>query len=167
MNTFVRVSRRDPRYLECSDGTPYVPIGFNLVGVPAPEEFEATVTRMAENGINFVRVWVGHTVFDVEHEKSGNYDLAPLAHLRRFLALARDKGIRVKLCLEFFRDIPAEATLWSDRPLHHTANGGPFEGMGTFSRRRRASHSSSASSPGIASISATTRPSSAGSCGTR
>ena len=36
-NTFVRVSPRDHRYLELTDGTPYIPIGLNIVAPPYDE----------------------------------------------------------------------------------------------------------------------------------
>jgi hypothetical protein len=32
--SFVRVSRRDPRCLELDDGSPYIPIGLNLIAPP-------------------------------------------------------------------------------------------------------------------------------------
>ena len=45
-DAFVRVSPRDARYFELSDGRPYIPIGFNLVGGPKPEEFEQVVATL-------------------------------------------------------------------------------------------------------------------------
>jgi hypothetical protein len=42
-DTFVRVSPRDPRYLELTDGRPYIPLGFNLVGAPGGKELERVV----------------------------------------------------------------------------------------------------------------------------
>jgi hypothetical protein len=131
-NAFVRVSERDHRYFELSNGRPYIPIGFNLVGAPKEEEWDTVVGKMAENKINYCRLWIGHGSLDVEGVRSGEYDADRAARLKRFLVLAGARGIKVKLCLEYFRDIPAKQTLWSDRPLHHVANGGPFKGMKDF-----------------------------------
>lgn len=47
MSTFVRVSPRDCRYLELTDGAPYIPIGLNLVGGPKPEAMDAVVETIA------------------------------------------------------------------------------------------------------------------------
>ncbi|MFA6292310.1 MAG: hypothetical protein WC637_11035 [Victivallales bacterium] len=129
---FVRVSPRDPQYFELSNGKPYIPIGFNLVPAPAEEDFESVIRKMADNKINYCRLWLGSGVFDVEHTRSGEYDEARAVLLKKFLKLAGSRGIKVKLCLEYFRDIPAKKTLWSDRPWHNEANGGPFKNMEDF-----------------------------------
>lgn len=128
----VVVSRQDPRYFELADGTPYVPVGFNLVGSPSEDELTSVVSAMASNRVNFCRIWVGHGIWDVEGEESGVYDEAKAKVLDRFLAEAGRGGIRVKMCLEYFRDIPAVQERWSDRILHHRSNGGPFTGMDDF-----------------------------------
>ena len=47
-DAFVRVSPRDPRYFELSDGRPYIPIGLNLI---APD------TRRAE-GLARMEEWM-------------------------------------------------------------------------------------------------------------
>jgi hypothetical protein len=58
----VRVSSRDPRFFEFSDGTPFFPIGQNVafigLGQYLDTERAAGVFRkMGENGANFARVW--------------------------------------------------------------------------------------------------------------
>ena len=47
---FVGVSPRDPRYLELSDGTPYVPIGLNLISPGWDDGTEAGLAQM-EGGV--------------------------------------------------------------------------------------------------------------------
>ncbi len=64
--------------------------------------------------------------------RSGEYDPDHAQHLDRFLAMCRQNGIYVKMCIEYFRNIPAQRRNWSDKPLHHTANGGPFADMKDF-----------------------------------
>jgi hypothetical protein len=129
---FVQVSRRDPRYFELSNGQPYIPIGFNLVSAPDPEDLERLVPTMAANRINYCRIWLDQDPWAIEHSRSGELDAAPARHLDRFLALCGEHGIRVKMCIESFRDIPQLKQLWSDKPLHHVANGGPFRSMDDF-----------------------------------
>lgn len=59
---YIRVSSRDPRYFEFTDGTPFFPMGQNLAFIgegqrvrPAavPELFE----RLSQNGANYLRIW--------------------------------------------------------------------------------------------------------------
>ena len=38
---FVRVSPRDARYFELSDGKPYIPIGLNMIAPPGRDEKQA------------------------------------------------------------------------------------------------------------------------------
>ena len=129
LDSFVVVSPRDSRYFELSNGSPYIPIGFNLVGPPKEAEFETLLKTMADNGINYCRVWLGHNEWNVEHEKCLTFDPARAQTIEHFLALAHQHGIRVKMCLEHFRDIRAERNRWSDNLLYHQANGGPYESM--------------------------------------
>jgi len=59
---FVRVSRKDARFLEFSDGQPFFPIGQNLAfiglsqyaGLPKAEKMFAA---LAGNGANYLRIW--------------------------------------------------------------------------------------------------------------
>jgi len=125
-DAFVRVSPRDGRYLELSNGRPYVPNGLNLVGAPPADQFETTLDRMAAHRVNYCRVWLNHASLLIERERTGVFDPAGAANFQRLLTLARERGIRVKLCLEYFRDIRPERHEWSDNLIHHQANGGAF-----------------------------------------
>lgn len=132
-----RVSPRDPRYFELSDGRPYIPVGFNLVPPPAPADFEPVVARMADHGVNYCRIWLDQPPWNVEHARSGQYDPEKARHLDRFLELCRARGIRVKMCIEHFRSIvaqppqpPARGSM--PKPLHHVANGGFYRDMVDF-----------------------------------
>ncbi len=143
--TFVRVSPRDTRYFELTDGTPYVPIGFNLVGPPDSNDVERVVATMADHGVNYCRIWLDQPPWAIEHARSGEYDPERAKQLDRFLALCRPRGIRVKMCIEWFRSIAADPpkppTKGSfPKPLHHVANGGFYQDMKDFltSERGRA-----------------------------
>lgn len=61
---FVRVSRKDPRWLEFSDGRPFFPIGQNLAFIGSQQyvtltRAEEIFGRLAANGANYLRVWTG------------------------------------------------------------------------------------------------------------
>ncbi len=141
----VRVSPRDSRYFELTDGQPYIPVGFNLVGPPEAGDLERVVDTMAEHGVNYCRIWLDQPLWSVEQAKSGEYDPQKAGHLDRFLELCRPRGIRVKMCVEWFRSImpkmpspPVKGAF--PKPLHHIDNGGYYRDMTDFltSERGRA-----------------------------
>ncbi|MCH5376891.1 MAG: hypothetical protein JJ992_23230, partial [Planctomycetes bacterium] len=134
---FVRVSPRDSRYFELSGGRPYIPVGFNLVGPPEADDLQRVVDAMAHHGVNYCRVWLDQPLWAVEHARSGQYDAGRAEALDRFLTLCRARGIRVKMCIEWFRSIvdkvptpPAKGSF--PKPLHHVANGGFYTDMADF-----------------------------------
>ena len=145
-DAFVRVSQRDARYLELSNGRPYVPIGLNMVHPGARDNDEAGGMRHMEdwfqklerNGGNFARVWISSGFWDVEHERSGVYDEAQAKRIAALLALARRHGIRLKLCLEHFRSIdPNSSQKWTQKLMHRTDRGGPATNMADFFTNER------------------------------
>ena len=61
---FVRVSARDPRFLEFSEGQPFFPIGQNLAFIGSQQyvtvsKAEEIFARLSENGANYLRIWTG------------------------------------------------------------------------------------------------------------
>ena len=138
-DTYVRVSPRDPRYLELSDGSPYIPIGLNMISPPSTRDeaeafrgFEEWLSQLSANGGNYIRVWLSNPFWDVEHEKSGVYDEERARRIDRLLELCRKYGIRVKLTMEHFRSIGGGSQAWADKPLHNAANGGTAQSMADF-----------------------------------
>jgi len=60
---FVRLSKRDPRFLELDNGQPLFLIGENLAFIGESQYFnlakaEETFPKLAANGANFLRIWV-------------------------------------------------------------------------------------------------------------
>jgi len=122
---YVGISSRDSRYFAYSDGTPYLAIGLNLCWptnhrLPAGREhfitgrqvatmgcldYERWFRRLSENGGNFARIWLGMDYFDTETEIAGELDLKKFARLDRVVELAREYGIKLKFCFEYFRVI--------------------------------------------------------------
>lgn len=140
---FVRVSPRDSRYFELSDGQPYVPIGLNLAISPTGiklgvsrvgelSDYERWFRRLAASGGNYARVWLSSRTFDVEHARSGQYDAKQAERIDQLLALARRYGIRLKLCLEHFRHVGDGPQPHFGKTLHHVSQGGLAEKTADF-----------------------------------
>lgn len=125
---YVQVSPVDPRYFAFSNGEPYCAIGVNLCGVPmyplprGMEHFEvgsqsATLglreyrrwfRLMAENGGNFTRIWLSNAYFQAETDQAGETDPLKFNRLDGLVELARQYGIRLKLCFDHFRAFRSE-----------------------------------------------------------
>jgi hypothetical protein len=140
VGAFVCVSKRDRRYLELSDGSPYIPIGLNLVappervsdGTPGLRVYQGWLDQLAANGGNYVRAWLSNSFWDVEHTRSGEYDESQARRIDALLEMARARGIRVKMTMEHFRSIGGGTQAWADKPLHHVANGGTANSIADF-----------------------------------
>ncbi|MGE5294422.1 MAG: cellulase family glycosylhydrolase [Solirubrobacterales bacterium] len=134
---YVRVSPRNPRYFELSDGRPYIPIGLNMIAPPgnsdeAMAQMEQWMGQLAVNGGNFIRVWLSNEFFDVEHSRSGVYDEQKAQRIDAVLAIARKHDIRVKMTLEHFRHLGDGTQSWAAKPIHHASRGGPAKDIVDF-----------------------------------
>lgn len=143
---FVRVSKKDPRYFELSDGSPYIPVGMNICFqrfLTNPDEIMAVYERqmkaLSENGANYLRIWLSAPVFEVEPEKPGVFDMAALGRVKKILAMAEKYGIRIKFTFEHFRTMEAKAfaELFPGaasfvKKVHHVSNGGTASTMEEF-----------------------------------
>ena len=54
---YVHVSRRDPRYLECDDGSPFFAVGQDVAFVKDLAATVEMIRRLGAAGANFARVW--------------------------------------------------------------------------------------------------------------
>ena len=138
MSRYVRVSPRDSRYLELSDGTPYIPNGLNVIhprgGVSTEEglaQMERWMKSLADNEGNYLRIWLSSIFWDPEHQQAGVFDEQRAQRLDALLELARRYGIRVKMTIEHFREIdPSDVRqAWASKPLHHVSRGGTAKDM--------------------------------------
>ena len=132
---FVRVSPRDHRYLELTDGQPYIPIGLNMIAPPynsGLEGMDVWMQQLSANGGNYIRIWLGNPFFDVEHVRSGEYDEEKAKRIDGLLELAAKHHIRVKMCIESFRHFGTRTQSWSSKPLHLIANGGTAKDIADF-----------------------------------
>lgn len=112
MNQFVRISRKNSRYFEYEDGTPFVPVGMNLCFERFSGDdaeilaiYRRWFRRFSENGGNFARIWLGVPFLNLEPEKPGAFSERKLENLRALVALGREYGIRLKFTLDHFRDL--------------------------------------------------------------
>lgn len=120
---YVRVSADDPRYFAFTDGCSYVPIGPNLCilrydALPAGQEHFAAGPRtecagmisyrrwmkaLHAAGANYIRLWLSTPYFEARTEVPGRHNTVVFNRLDAVMELAREYGMRVKLCLEHFR----------------------------------------------------------------
>ena len=134
----VRVSRTNPLYFELDNGEPYFAIGENVCwpGKGGTYDYDRYWKRLAENGANYARVWVGpFDCFTLERTARGAQDTAGLGRidlaaawrLDTMLDLAERSGLRVMFCIDSFNSLrikPPHAT-WAQCP-YNAANGGPL-----------------------------------------
>lgn len=128
---FVRVSEKDPRYFELTDGTPYIPIGTNIAALDGRQSIEHYVRRLAENGGNFGRVWLNSSTFEVE-TTYGEINEENLENIKILLDCAAKYNVKIKLCIESFRHILPGRNKWDTKASYHVSNGGPFESMSDY-----------------------------------
>lgn len=119
---YVVVSPKDPRYFACSDGTPWYPIGINLTyptqvrlwdqgefkgngqyGTMGLREYDRWFRQCSENGVNLVRLWLGHPYFNPDTEDAEVFDPLQWSKIDEIVALAERYSIKLKLTLEQFR----------------------------------------------------------------
>ena len=135
---FVRVSPRDNRYFELSDGKPYIPIGLNMIAPPGRDEKQALaqmedwMSKLSANGGNYIRLWLSNPFFDIEHTQSGVYDEEKAKRIDAVLALARKYNIRVKMTLEHFRHLGDGKQTWAGKPIYQVSRGGPAKDIVDF-----------------------------------
>ncbi len=136
---FVRTSARDPRYFELDNGRPFIPIGLNICferyatgEAEILEIMDRRFRKLAENGGNFARIWVGVAFWNpVDPDRARRLDL--------LIASARRHGIRLQMCLEFFRTLepippPFKGANSFGRPEYHVSRGGPLKDMTEYWR---------------------------------
>lgn len=135
LRPFIQVNRADPRYFQTEAGRTYIPIGLNLVYPPFVQgndpdqrlaELDKWLEKLSASGGNYIRVWLSNDFYDVEHDQAGQYDADRAKRIDAMLAIARKRGVYVKMTLEHFREIdPANARQkWATKAVHHKANGG-------------------------------------------
>jgi len=136
---YVEISPDNTSYFQLSDGSPYIPIGINMINPNYPIndpdsallEVETWMKNLSENGGNYVRIWLSQSFWDMEEEKAGVYDSVKIKRIDRFIDLARKYGLRIKMTFEHFRGITEEEMprSWIRKSVYHTSEGGPLDSV--------------------------------------
>jgi hypothetical protein len=135
---FLRVSQNDPHYMEFDDGSFYFPIGLNVswAGSQVLDDYQRWLDRLAQNGGNYIRVWMASWSFGLEWKDTGlgNYSdrLLRAWLLDQVFEMAEERGIIVMLCLVnhgAFSDTTNPE--WGDNP-YNSALGGPLQDPSQF-----------------------------------
>ena len=142
---YIQISPLNNRYLQYKDGTPYIPIGPNICWSrtttdpdTALAQYNYYFKKMADNGANFTRIWLGAPLWEIEHETVNRFDTVKADYLLdSIVSLASQYNIKIKFCVHNFRtlteSIPVfEGSVSMGRPLYDKKRGGPFESMDEF-----------------------------------
>jgi len=120
---FVRVSAKDPRFLEFGDGSPFFPIGQNVAFITDSYKQGEMLQKLGENGANYARIWCccEDWAMAVEARKSGwgrswGWDPPIVAMPDRDGFHSDDR------CLAIIGDANAVITFQPTRPLAVKAN---------------------------------------------
>jgi len=137
---YIEVSRVNPGYFIFSDGSPYIPVGINMINPSGkyrdnPDsslyEIEQWMKALSSNGGNYVRVWLSQSFWDIEDKKAGEYSEEKIKRIDRFIEMARGNGLRIKMTLEHFRSLTLQENnqTWANKFVYHTSNGGPLDSI--------------------------------------
>lgn len=139
-DSFVRVSAKNPRYFETTDGRLWIPIMINFI-VPNGEEgevfkkIELYFKHFSENGGNAMRIWISSPFLEIEDMKVGEYNQTKFTRIDSVLSLAKKYDIRIKFTLQHIRSIKPESqgvASWSNRAFMAVENGGPFKNISDY-----------------------------------
>ena len=153
---FVRVDRKDPFFFSLDSGRFFYPVGQMLrsptdLRVPYPYgftqkrgegtfAFDRYFSRLGDNGVNFIRTWMGNWWLGIEAPKTyapgyeglGKYNMENAWKLDYLLSQARRRGIYIELTLLnhglFHRKVDSE---WYENP-YNVLNGGPLRHPSQF-----------------------------------
>ena len=144
---YVEVSKKDNRYFAYSDGSTYIPVGINMINPSGryrnnPDsslyEIGLWMKNLSANGGNYVRVWLSQSFWDIEDEKAGVYSEEKIKRIDRFVEMARENKLRIKMTLEHFRSLTPQENnqSWAMKSVYHTSNGGPLDSIRQYLRSK-------------------------------
>ncbi|MEO5581622.1 MAG: hypothetical protein ABIR66_02940 [Saprospiraceae bacterium] len=137
---YIQISDLNPAYFSFSNGTPFIPIGINMINPSgkyhdkpdsAMIEIEDWMNQLSDNGGNYVRVWLSYSFWDIEDKEAGKYSEDKAKRIDRFIAMARKYHLHIKMTLEHFRSITLNENpqSWATKFVYHTSNGGPLDSI--------------------------------------
>jgi len=129
--SYVEVSPENPFYFCLSNGDTYIPVGLNMVhSYNDMALMELWMKNLSENGGNYIRIWLGHEMFEYE-KVYGKVNEEQIAKVDKVLEMAGKYGIKVKMCMENFREITPDPGR-NRKTAYHVDNGGPFTSMDDY-----------------------------------
>lgn len=130
---FIRVDKRNPRYLVFDDGTPYFPIGEDMswYGAGGMADYRTWLDALHVANGNFIRVWMPAWAFGIEWSDTGlgNYDKRQdrAYMLDTLFEMVSERDVYIMLTLlnhgQFSVTTDSE---WASNP-YNAANGGPLK----------------------------------------
>jgi hypothetical protein len=137
---FIGVSTENPSCFSFSDGSPYIPVGLNMINPSrkyhdnpdsAMIEIGRWMKNLSSNGGNYIRVWLSESFWDMEDKQAGQYSEDKIKRIDRFIAMARENHLRIKITLEHFRSLTLEENnqAWATKFIYHTSRGGPLDSI--------------------------------------
>jgi hypothetical protein len=139
----IGISPENPSYFQFSDGTPYIPIGINMINPSGKYRNNADSSlveigqwmhHLSENGGNYIRVWLSQSFWDIEDSAAGVYNEEKARRIDTFFQMARKNNLRIKITLEHFRSLTMEENpqMWATKFVYHTSRGGPLDSISQY-----------------------------------
>lgn len=119
---YVTVSQKDSRYFSYTNEKGYFPIGINVCfprKIPVSDnsefgvkdefcfmglrQYERWFKKLSQNGVNLVRIWLGHPYFSPSTFDAEVFDYAQFSKIDALIILAKKYGLKLKLTFEQFR----------------------------------------------------------------
>ncbi len=119
---YIKVSEKDRRYFEYSDGSSFVPIGINTAYPSAYQandgnefvvisvnryiginQYRSWFKKLSQNGVNLVRLWIEHDYFSLSTDIGYSLDLTGFSKLDSVISIAKEYGLYLKLTIDKFR----------------------------------------------------------------
>lgn len=137
---YIEVSRENPSYFSFTDGSPFIPNGINMINPggryrnnpdSALYEIERWMKNLSANGGNYIRVWLSQSFWDIEDTRAGEFSEEKIKRIDRFIEMARENGLRIKMTLEHFRSLTLQENnqSWATKFVYHKSNGGPLDSI--------------------------------------
>ena len=137
---YIEVSGENPSFFQYSDGSPYIPVGINMISPggryrnnpdSALYELGQWMQKLSDNGGNYMRIWLSSPFWDIEDLKAGEYREEKAQRIDRLIEMARERNLRIKMTLEHFRSLTMEENpqSWAVKSVYHKSNGGPLNNV--------------------------------------
>jgi hypothetical protein len=137
---YIEISSDNPSYFQFSDGTPYIPVGINMISPggkyknnpdSALYEMGQWMKKLSVNGGNFIRVWLSSPFWDIEDQQAGKYSEDKARRIDSLIEMAGNYNLKIKMTFEHFRSLTLEENpqAWAVKAVYHRSNGGSLDSI--------------------------------------